>query len=178
MPFAVRHLERWRGIPYPEVVSRVRKLAERLRTGGAWPALVVDATGVGAAVVDVIRGGRLPVQLIPVSIHGGEKVTKDGDTHRVPKRDLVGIVAALLESDRLRIAPALELARVLVAELRNFRVKIDPATAHDSYAAWRDGDHDDLVLSVALAAWWAEKNVFPPQPRLLRESERTSVGFL
>jgi hypothetical protein len=48
------------------------------------------------------------------------------------------------------------LASVLQAELLNFKVKIDPQTAHDSYSSWRESDHDDLVLSVALAAWFAE----------------------
>ena len=47
-------------------------------------------------------------------------------------------------------------ADVLVKELSNFRVKIDPVTAHDSYSAWREADHDDLVLAVALAAWWRD----------------------
>ena len=42
---------------------------------------------------------------------------------------------------------------VLVKELLNFRVKINISTAHDSYEAWREGDHDDLVLSVALSCW-------------------------
>ena len=28
-------------------------------------------------------------------------------------------------------------------------------TAHDSYEAWREGDHDDLVLSVGMAVWAA-----------------------
>ncbi|MDD1753960.1 MAG: hypothetical protein LUQ38_12840 [Methanotrichaceae archaeon] len=41
-------------------------------------------------------------------------------------------------------------------ELLNFKVKIDPQTAHDSYSAWRESEHDDLVLSVALACWYAE----------------------
>jgi hypothetical protein len=40
----------------------------------------------------------------------------------------------------------------------NFRVKIDPAIAYDSYSAWREADHDDRILSVALAAWWDEQN--------------------
>jgi hypothetical protein len=37
---------------------------------------------------------------------------------------------------------------VLVQELLNFRVKIDPLTAHDSYGCWREGGHDDLVLAL------------------------------
>ena len=48
-------------------------------------------------------------------------------------------------------------AATLVQELLNFRVTIDPRTAHDSYAAWREGMHDDLVLAVAMACWWGER---------------------
>ena len=54
------------------------------------------------------------------------------------------------------MAGKLKLGPVLSQEMLNFRVKIDPMTAHDSYSAWREEDHDDLVLSVALAAWWGE----------------------
>jgi hypothetical protein len=35
-------------------------------------------------------------------------------------------------------------------------MRIDLTTGHDSYGQWREGQHDDLVLAVALAAWWAE----------------------
>jgi hypothetical protein len=35
-------------------------------------------------------------------------------------------------------------------------MKIDLTTGHDSYGQWREGQHDDLVLAVALATWWAE----------------------
>lgn len=151
---AVRHLDRWRGVPYPEIVERVALVASKLPAGAA---LVVDATGVGAAVVDLFQRGRLRASVTPVSIHGGEKVTREGTAYRVPKRDLVGTVAVLLEAGRLKVASALPHAAALVNELRSFRVTIDPRTAHDSYAAWREKDHDDLVLSVALAGWWAER---------------------
>lgn len=154
----LRHLDRWRGVPYPEIVSKVRGILSRLPTGTD---LVVDATGVGAPVVDLFRSAGLAP--VAVSIHGGDKVTQeDSRTFRVPKRDLVGSVAVLLETSRLRVAAALPQARLLVDELRNFRVKIDPATAHDSYSAWRDADHDDLVLAAALAAWHAERNAHAP----------------
>ena len=29
--------------------------------------------------------------------------------------------------------------------------------ANETFQAWRAGDHDDLVLAVALACWWAER---------------------
>ena len=80
-----------------------------------------------------------------------------GANWRVPKRDLAGAVQVLLQHQRLRFAAALPFTPVLTQELLNFRVKIDPATAHDSYSAWREKDHDDLVLALALAAWWGER---------------------
>jgi hypothetical protein len=45
----------------------------------------------------------------------------------------------------------------LVQELLTFRVRIDSATGRDSYAAWRESAHDDLVLALAVAVWWAER---------------------
>ncbi len=49
------------------------------------------------------------------------------------------------------------LADTLKRELLTFRVKINIATSHDSYDAWREGDHDDLVLAVAMACWCGER---------------------
>ena len=70
---------------------------------------------------------------------------------------LAGEAVVLLQNGQLKIAQALKLRETLVRELLNFRVKINVSTAHDSYEAWREGDHDDLVLSVALACWAGEK---------------------
>jgi hypothetical protein len=42
---------------------------------------------------------------------------------------------------------------VLVKELMNFRVKIT-AHANDTYDAWREETHDDLVLALAMACWY------------------------
>ena len=50
---------------------------------------------------------------------------------------------------------------ILTGELKNFRVKLSVETAHDSYSAWREHEHDDMVLATALACWWAER----PTPR-------------
>ena len=80
----------------------------------------------------------------------------------VPKRDLVGCLQILLQSGRLKIARTLPHAETLKTEMLNFRVKINIATAHDSYEAWREGDHDNLVLAAALAAWKAQKGEFIP----------------
>jgi hypothetical protein len=45
-------------------------------------------------------------------------------------------------------------------------VKINISTAHDSYEAWWEGDHDELVLSVALPCWAGER--FLGNPKLAK----------
>lgn len=154
VPLQIRHLERLPlGTSYPRVVERVGSLMAQEPLASRRTALVVDGTGVGTSVVDsLIEAGLRPT---PVTIHGGDRVRPDGSGgHRVPKRDLVSAVQVLLQSGRLKIASSLPEAATLKAELLNFRMKIDPKTAHDSYSHWREGDHDDLVLSAAVALWF------------------------
>jgi hypothetical protein len=152
--FNCRHLWRVREIPYPDVVEQVLELIQAPEMTGKVD-LVVDYTGCGRAVVDLFR--RAGLRPIAVTIHGGDAVTRDGESYRVPKRDLVGAVTTLMQSGRLRFAAKHELTPVLREELQNFKVRIDAVTAHDSYSAWREGQHDDLVLAVAIAAWWASR---------------------
>ncbi len=152
-PLSLRHLERIPlGTRYPEIVARVVAL---MRTpplaGNAW--LIVDATGVGAPVVDLFRAAV--DGLVEVVITGGHEVTWDaeGDLRcRTPKRLLVSSIQALLQSERLKIAAGLPEAQTLVDELLAFQVTISEA-AHDSYAG-RQGAHDDLVLATAMACWY------------------------
>lgn len=153
--YHVRHLERVRNVPYPQIVSKTTEIMHSPALAKE-AALVVDQTGVGAPVVDLFRQAGLDP--VGVLIHGGDKASHEGDTWRVPKRDLVGSLQVLFQGGRLKISKKLPLASALQSELLNFRVKIDPVTAHDSYSAWREQDHDDLVLSVAMATWWAEQN--------------------
>jgi hypothetical protein len=156
--FHGRHLERVRlGTSYPDVATHVLRLLEAPPLKGKTE-LVVDATGVGRPVVDMlVQRGLEPVA---ITITGGDQVTYDRGW-RVPKRDLVGAVQVLLQTERLKFAQDIPAVPTLVQELLAFRVKIDPLTAHDSYGAWREGAHDDLVLAVAVAAWWGQRAVIP-----------------
>jgi hypothetical protein len=66
----IRHLERFRDVRYPEVSERVKRLllAPPLQKNSK---LVVDATGVGAAVVDMLRGSA-GLTFDAVTITGGD----------------------------------------------------------------------------------------------------------
>jgi hypothetical protein len=129
--------------------------------------LVVDATGVGNPVIDMFL--RRDVRLLSISIHGGDKVTRDGNL-RVPKRDLVSVLQILLQSGQLRIAARLPEAPLLLEELMNFTVRLSDA-GRDSYGVWREGIHDDLVLAVALACWVAERGMLPSGLKRPRRSD-------
>ena len=172
----VRHLQRFQlGTAYPAIVDDVAALMSRLPE---YPELAVDATGVGRPVVDLLRVRGL--RLEAVTITGGDTATHDGMDWRVPKRDLVGGVAVALQTGRLKIAAGLSDAATLTRELLNFKVSIDPKTAHDSYSSWRESIHDDLVLAVALAVWSAERvggsDVIPDAFAGVRLEEIPSFG--
>ncbi|MFC1944687.1 hypothetical protein ACFLX5_04275 [Chloroflexota bacterium] len=98
------------------------------------------------------RAGLRP---LGITITGGDTAHGESRQWRVPKRDLVGILQVAVQMGRFKVAQELPEAKALVDELLNFRVKINLKTAHDSYEALREGVHDDLVLSVALACWTA-----------------------
>ncbi len=150
-PLSVRHLQRFPlGTKYPAIVQRVAALMQTPPLAGD-AVLVVDGTGVGAAVVDDFRLALR--ELMDVTITGGTNATfEPPDRYKVPKRDLVSAVQSLLQGDRLRIARDLPDAPALVDELLAFQVTITEA-ANDRYEG-RSGVHDDLVLAVALPCWF------------------------
>jgi len=162
MHMHLRHLERYPlRTPYPEIADKVAALlkSEDLLTYTTddflnrvphHPELVIDATGVGAPVADLLRQRGLEFR--SVIITGGDKVHGSRKA-RVPKRDLVSALEVSLQTGALRVAEGLKLWPVLREEMLNFKRKIDLRTAHDSYEHWRESDHDDLVLAVCLACW-------------------------
>jgi hypothetical protein len=171
----LRHLERYElGCLYAEQMDRVAALCQRLQDAtqvpaviprhtqpGVRPELILDSTGVGEGVCELLSQRRLrdgePLRYRAVQITGGLRSSVVGSRYRVPKRELVSRLLGPFEGGRLKIAAGMPLAPELRDELLNFRVKIDRETAHDSYEAWRESDHDDLVLACALACWWVER---------------------
>jgi hypothetical protein len=157
VPLAVRHLERFElGTKYTDVVDRVASLVRSEPLRQLPGVLLVDKTGVGAAILDSFTHARIGA--VAITLHGGSSVTRDPQRagFRVPKRDLITVTQVLLQNGRLQVASGLPEAETLKKELLNFRVKIDPKTAHDSYEHWRESEHDDLVLAVSMAAWFRQ----------------------
>lgn len=151
------------GTPYGAIVDYTANLVESPKIGGnllEQLELVVDATGCGRPVVEMLRGrdknGQL-FHLVPCTITGGSNLTTSTEGfYGVPKKDLVSTLQILYQDKKLKVAKSLQHGQLLVEELLNFKVKINTKTGNDSFEAWRERDHDDMVLAVALAAWWLD----------------------
>ena len=164
------HLDRLpTGLSYPRQADRIVSLRDALlqkRDGSLeeWVGaetrprvrLVVDQTGVGQAVVDMLRDRGL--HLRAVTITGGDNVTDSPTGVRVPKRNLIAAVQVVTQTGRLKGPSGHPLAHNLVDEMLAFRQNVNER-GHDTYGNdWRQNPHDDLVLALALALWDAERS--------------------
>jgi hypothetical protein len=146
------HLERLPlGTPYPAIAERLGLLLE-----AAPPpcALVIDATGVGRPVLDLLRqAGHSPVAVSIIG-SGSERLEPEDGIWRVPKKRLMSPLACAIEGGRLSIAPDLPERETFKGELAAFHRKLNQR-GHAVFGGKRE--HDDTVIAVALAVWWAER---------------------
>ena len=157
--FHLRHLHRFKlGTEYPDLVDEVvglmsdPKLLDRTL-------LVVDATGVGAAVVGLLwKQGLRPVSII---ITGGDGVTRTNKGWRVPKRDIVAVLQVLFQTRRLKISPHLQMGDDLFDELLNFTARINRHLTQ-TFSPLKSDQHDDLVIALALPCHFLERLVRRP----------------
>lgn len=156
--FDVRHLERIPlGTPYPEIADYLDNLLRRAPLYNQAD-LVLDYTGVGRAVSDIFEERGLNPK--KVAITAGNDVQRQGaDRWHVPKSALISSVDAKLHTGELRFAANLKDAGALAEELKDFQRKVTEA-GRSSFNA-REGKHDDLILSIAIALWWAMRESEP-----------------
>ncbi|MDE2099672.1 MAG: zinc finger-like domain-containing protein [Patescibacteria group bacterium] len=107
--------------------------------------------------------GKLLLQTNVAAIHitngTGWRYEKETDTWYVSKRELISVLVVLMEDPvgRFIIDPRLPHANLLASELTMFRVKKNERTGNDTLEAWREREHDDLVLAAALMLWYGER---------------------
>jgi hypothetical protein len=151
----VRGLERMAlGTSYPAVVERLGALVWELKRC----CLVVDGTGVGAPVVDLIRRARMGCEICEVTITSGEHASGSGGKFNVPKQDLMMGLQVLLETGGIRIARKLREAGVLARELTDVRAT-QRKSGRMRMGADGCGQHDDLVMALALACWRSKREL-------------------
>jgi hypothetical protein len=152
----LRYLERIPlGTSYPAIVERVSQVVNSPALAKGKRYLVVDATGVGRPVVDLLERAELPCKIWAVTITGGATEGMTKGTHRVPKRDLIVAVVVRFQEGKLEIAGGLREGETLTRELAEMRVQFTSG-GREKYGA-KSGEHDDLVIAVSLANWGVGK---------------------
>jgi hypothetical protein len=163
--YDVRAIHRWElGTKYTHIVQDLRGWFSQSVEIHNMP-LVIDGTGVGRPVVDMIEDCHFPAYIRPYTITAGFRETEgDGKIMTVPKIDLVRAAQAAVDQRRVRYADGLEHGPTLEKEMRTFRTKVTP-DRNETFASWREKDNDDIVLALALLIWYGEKNgCGPPVP--------------
>ena len=148
------------GTPYAEVLEQLRRTTQSPRLEGNCRA-VVDATGLGAPVVEMLKHNGLGCETYAVTITAGDKARSLGWQGgalwwNVPKQDLVGRVQVLLEREELRIPRKLSEVGSLLRELRAMRTDTTERGRRKTSA--HGSEHDDLVMAIALACWLASQS--------------------
>ena len=134
------------GTPYPTVVRWVKSIADPL--GQELGSIVVDATGVGSAVLDLFQKADLPVRVQGVVITGDQAVGGLGGR----------------TSAGLRTVSRTELLTKLQVVIQNKGFQVDRPQCREWEALRRElsllrldrkgPGQDDLALALALAVWW------------------------
>jgi len=157
----IRHVERLQlGMKYEKQIERIRWIYCRtcIQTKQK-PRIIVDGTGVGRAVVEMlVKSGFSP---IVVTVTGGNNINREGRNWNIPKKHLVSPLIVGVQNQTVKIARSLEHADILMKEMQNFKLKINIATGNESFEAWRERDHDDLVFACALIVF-ADKKIAEP----------------
>jgi hypothetical protein len=155
----LRHVERIRlGTPYPDIVTRAGAVTRSAELAGRCQ-LMVDASGCGRPVVDLLRRARVECPILPVTITAGGAETYANSYYHVPKKDLIAGVQVGLQNGRLRIAKGMRYGEALREELFGMQARLS-GTGHRSFGAARSGTHDDLIMALALSLWGMQK-VYP-----------------
>jgi hypothetical protein len=159
--YALPWLQRWPlRTPYETIARDVAgRVAALVAVPQAEVQLFVDGTGVGTAVVEILRQqaaiAAMQERFQIVTITAGREVTQVAGGWHVAKGELVSVAQVALQRGKLHVAPTLPEARTLRDELTTFEVTLTEAA--NATFSHRDGKHDDVVLATALALWGARQ---------------------
>ena len=135
---------------YEDIVADIKTKLQNPQLEGR-TTLLVDMTGAGIPVFQMMERAKL--NPVGISITGGLTPHKNEYGYTVPKKDLVAALQIGFQTRRLKIAAGLPFQDVFKEEIRNFKMKLTKS-GNETFEAWRENIHDDLVLSVAMTLWY------------------------
>jgi hypothetical protein len=160
--YQLKALERYKaGDPYPDTFDRIAKWYAMPNIRGT--TLVVDKTGVGKGIVDLLQRRQIGAHLQNVQIIHGHHAGETEDGFSVPKKDAAAALQSVLSTKRIRIPMNLLPGPLssLKKELVNFRMKNTTTLGGDPMEPHRDSDQADLIYAVCLPIWYSDRHWGP-----------------
>jgi len=168
--YNIASIQQYQGMGYEEMAEHIHNAMEnpRLKLNTD---LLVDGTGVGDAVIELLRKhGEMPIPIIftaggaarPVYENWGDifkgapgelKPLNTLKEFHIPKKDMIDAGLLLLQQGRVTIAPG-KWRNAFKSQLQHFR-SFKTASGHVKMEADVDAIHDDLVVCYCMGAWWA-----------------------
>jgi hypothetical protein len=162
---------------YPAQVDYVYNILRRPTFTHANTYLLLDATGVGKAVEDLLRNKGIPC--IAITTTAGQKSVKvDPYRYRTPKIELVRELLLALQTGQLIISRDHKLTPQLLDQLSGFKAKINKL-GNVRFEAGDEDIHDDLVSALSLISWYARKGRYTGRraaQRLVYRIESAAMG--
>ena len=147
-------MARKQGLPYDQIADWAAQTYRKPDFNeGQPPDFLLDATGVGVAVRDmmVTRGVRVKA----VTITTGEAFLRQGSIFHVGKARLIGTFLGAFDSGKVRVNPAMPIWPLLEKEMLGFRAEMS-AQGRAKFEA-PEGENDDMLFALALCVWYGEE---------------------
>lgn len=174
----LRHISRVKKeTKYLQIVERVREMlvSDALRNEDV--VFAMDATGVGDAVMELVEGMIRSVNAqrqgwlnwAGVVFTSGTKTTWRQYEANVPKNSMMDELVLLVEKQELVLDSSMRGVKELMVELQHMQ-----QVRNENGTRWVSvGEHDDLVMALALAVWGTSYREVPKTHAGLRRGRRS-----
>jgi hypothetical protein len=145
---------RKQGLPYDQIVDWVIRTLKRPEFNRAQPPeFLLDATGVGVAVRDMLKAKG--VRSKAVTITSGEALTRTGPELHLGKARLIGKFLGAFDAGKVHVNPNMPIWPQVEHEMLSFRAEMS-AQGRVKLEA-EPGENDDMLFALAMAVWYGEE---------------------
>lgn len=153
-------MNRKQGIPYdhqtdPSIASWSLEVYKNQRfwQSGVPPTFILDSTGVGVAVRDILAAKGIRLKAIVLT--SGNSIKREGSIIHVSKARLIGKFIGAFDAGKVHVNPSMPIWPKVERELLSFRAGLT-AQGNARFEA-EDGENDDMLMALAQGVWYGEE---------------------
>lgn len=152
-------MARKQGLPYdhPDKPSIASWALEVYKNQRFWknepPIFVLDSTGVGVAVNDILKAKGIRPKAIMIT--SGNAIKREGNTIHISKPRMIGKFIGAFDAGKVHINPSMPIWPKVERELLSFRAELT-AQGNARFEA-EEGENDDMLMALAQAVWYGEE---------------------